>query len=795
MDILKHFFILLVILTLSLLSNISYTQAQQVNNQLCTSDDVFQTPDTGSFVLDAGEELQARDAMNWIYSMMEPLGERSNGGDINFDEFYNFDYEGVISGSYSLETPSDFPEINPSPLVITSPSIIPDGYRGIVTGTVNNITTAGTHEVRPYLYTDTEYPQLVTPGSVDASGNWSLDLSSVSLSFSGSWRFRLYEVSTNTQVGESWPRQGVLENLEIRLYSVTDAEYLSFKQEVLPGGVYSFPRSFSGTKRVKLINNNGTVSELDDIILDSSTTGTGLVRSYELFQGDIGYGTSFQERTYSYDQALAVSSALSFRENTRAKDLVNGLILLQHEGGTTDGAFYFSAPQLSPSSTDPIFRTGAHSIALYSLLHYIEENPTDPDIGIYINSANKALNYLDTMFVSAGPQEGLYLGGSGRYVSDEYEDYTVPWASTEHNLDTWHTFKKAAKVLNDDTYRLKAEVLESAMLEKLWNPTLNRFYQGYGLTGPDIADALDTSSWGSMVLIGINEIQKAQSSINRIGIYEYTDVETGITGWGPYSKLGGYPGAVPNVWYEGSFGVLMAYARNNLGELYQSTLDDLKQGQLASGAFRYATEIDSRYEIINSPSVASTAWYILSTIGRDNFWQECSFVTSNISIPDQNIHPSSDTKGSSIRYVCSDPKAINYDEFGKSNNNLCEYTNEITLPDTTVINIEPVILIPEITNNSEDENILDRQRSQDSLIQLSDQESINQILKEEYAMTQTSSNQKVPISKESDFMIGDSDVEQPFFHTNESVVFEEFPSIWIMVWNAIRKFFTNIINI
>lgn len=803
MNLLKPIFLYSFVVISSFFLSPVFLNAQEVNSNLCVSGDVFQTPASGLFQLDGDEESRARDAMDWIYSMMEPLGSTSNGGEINFDQLYDFDYIGEINGTYSLNVPTDFPVINPSPLVVVNPLDLQDSYRGIVNGVAQGVSSIGTHEVRAYLYTDAEYPQLVTPGSVAADGSWSMDLSSVPVGFSGAWRFRLYEIATDTQIGESWPRVDVLQNLEIGLYSVTDAEYLSFKQEVLPEGVYSFENSFTGTKRVKLINNNGTLTETDDIVLDASTAGTGLVRSYELFPGDVGYGTSFQERTYSYDQALAVSSALSLDENTRAKELVDGLIQLQHVGGTADGAFYFSGPQLSPSSTDPILRTGAHSIALYSLLHYIESSPTDPDISLYINSANRALNYLDTLLVTTGAQEGLYLGGSGRYVADVYEDYVIPWVSTEHNLDTWHVFKKAEKVLGNSLYKTKAENLQSAMLEKLWNSGTNRFYQGHGPTDPDTADALDTSSWGSMMLIGINDIEKAQSSIARIGIYEYTDVETGITGWGPYSDLGGYPGSTPNVWYEGSFGVLMAYARNNLGTLYQSTLDDLKRGQLTSGAFRYATETDSRYEIITAPSVASTAWYILGTVGRDDFWQECSHVSPE-------LKKNSSKGDSSVKFVCSDIEALNYERFGRTNNDLCEYTEGEVVTENF---IPESILVSQIPNPSnfpavdigteklvvsnleipiiEDEFLTD----QSIQTRFQDTSNLNPIIFEDEIDNKVVAIDNLLIQKEELDSFSGSDAEEPFTYTSEPIVVEEFPSIWIMVLNAIKEFFTNIINL
>lgn len=667
---------------------------------LCTEGDIFQTPNVGGFALTSIHSDAAERAMDWIYSMAAPLGVNVSGGEISMSNDYRYDYLGAVEGTFSLENPSSYTVLNDTPIKVSSPVALEDNYRSEVRGVVDPI-YADTHHVRAYLFTDAEYEQsIVTPGTIGADGRWSLDLSPVPINFSGQWRFRLYDISTNTQTGESWPQRDYLENLEIGLYSITDAEYPSLRQSAHPSGEYVFSRSFTGTKRVKLIDNKGNDDQSDDMVLAISTARTGLVRSYELSPGDAGYGTPFQQRSYVYDQALALSAAISLGQNDRAHELARGLMATQKQGGESDGAFYFSTFQLAPQAGDTIFRTGAHAIALYSLLQYIQEYPSHIDINNANASAYQALDYLERMKSTTGPQTGLYLGGSGRYVSDIYEDYIIPWASTEHNLDTWHALKKAGIVL-DPRYLQQADDLSDAIVDILWNDDTDRFYQGYGPINPDPADALDTSSWGSMMLAGIYDFKRADSALNRISVYSFTDEETGISGWGPYSDVAGYPGATPTVWYEGSFGVLMAYARNNRPREYATVLADLSRGQLDSGAFRYATDTDLRYEIITAPSVASTAWYILATIGRDSFWRECSFANappvSNLYIDSSTDSPNN-TKGrkSSRRKGCTDVNALNFTDhqFIVSNNDLCTYDDSvIDIKDPPVKN--NVNIIPE----------------------------------------------------------------------------------------------------
>lgn len=785
----------------------SSVSAQSVSPTLCTEQNVFSTPNTGGFALDSAEIAASRSAMSWIYSMMEPLGAESNGGEVYLAQVYDFDHTGSISGSFTTEIPADYPVINPSLLTVTNPVPLANNYRGIVSGTANGINTAGTHIVRAYLFTDQEYEQPgVVPAPVAADGSWNIDLSAIPVEFVGSWHFRLYEIASNTEVGESWPREDILKDLEISLFSVTDAEYFIATQRALPTRLFNFPTTTSGTKRIKLIDNKGTISVADDVVLDTYTGGTGLVRSYELSAGEAGFGTSFQERSYVYDQALALSAAITLGDSTQASDLAGGLIQFQVSGGANDGAFTFSAPQLAPTARDEILRTGAHSIALYSLLQYIEYAPGNPDISVYRSSATRALAYLDTMKATTEPQKGLYKGGSGRYVADVFEDYIIPWASTEHNLDTWHVFKKAQKVLVDNSYAAEALELKNAMLSKLWNPGAERFYQGYGPTAPDSADALDTSSWGSMMLIGIGDNSKSETSLERLSVYQHTDVETGITGWAPYADVASYTGATPTVWYEGSFGVLMAYARNNLEALYESTLDDLKRGQLASGAFRYATDEDSLYEIITAPSIASTAWYILSTTGRDSFWQECSYIAP----PASEVNQISNSSGGGTKRVCRDELAINFNntKFGRTDNTLCKYPEMDTIE---VVNFEvPVVKVVEQTP-AVIQGATSMITPSIEVVPELGMETLSGIGREEVGADALETVGEVFISEINSIYepisgftsantkssIVDSTKEEDLFDYDQldPIIIEEFPSFWEMLVNTIRNITGKIIQI
>jgi hypothetical protein len=112
------------------------------------------------------------------------------------------------------------------------------------------------------------------------------------------------------------------------------------------------------------------------------------------------------------------------------------------------------------------------------------------------------------MLSESGDNAGLYLGGTGRYIEDILDpNYIIPWASTEHNINTWHTLYLAGKVLGNSSYTNAAETLKQAIVSKLWNPSLHRFNQGY----EDTADALDINSWGAIFLNAVGEYDKART--------------------------------------------------------------------------------------------------------------------------------------------------------------------------------------------------------------------------------------------------------------------------------------------
>ena len=320
------------------------------------------------------------------------------------------------------------------------------------------------------------------------------------------------------------------------------------------------------------------------------------------------------------------------------------------------------------------------------MLKYIQAYPTGPLVTEATQSVVDAFAYTDTKLVTApGLQQGLYTGGNGLYNvggTTFNPAYVIPWASTEHNLDMWHTLTLAARVLGGG-YQAQADNLKDAIVNNLWDTSTNRFYQGIAdATTPDTADALDTSSWGAIFLSAIGDYEKAGQALDRVEIYKHT--RSGVTGYAPYDPAGQYPGATPTVWFEGTYGVSLSFLRAGLYNEYLESLAQSEDFQSADGSFVYATDLVTTYEISDYDSVASTAWYVLATTGRDDFWVECEtvsqpadgssvddFYTTNGS-PAVPATSSGGGSGKATR-ACRDPEASNYETFGRSTPSLCEY--------------------------------------------------------------------------------------------------------------------------
>ncbi len=616
--------ILALVLTAASIAAFSFfTTTQKVN----AADISYTCQPNGSFaslpagILNVNDFQRSALAMHWLGNQIQTSTQTTGEGYVTTNQQYSKQYTGPISGTFAVD-PAKYPVVSDASIEITSPSALPDNYSGTVTGKVLTTPTEWRWIIQVYKEVNGVYTQVPKQALADATtGEFTIDLSDVVNPPAGSWTFGILDAENSyAPYGEKWPAQTYYDGLEVQLKLVTDGIYDWDSIKAPADNTFTFPSSNTGVKMTRLVDT--TTGE----ILAEYVPLTGLIRSYQIDEDDPAYGTAFGEETFVYDQAIGLLAAISTGDESFATRLVEGLLLMQETSGTHQGGFAFAAPQLAPEYRNVLIRTGAHAIATDALLAYIEKYPSSVNNELYTERAQLALDFIDTTQSTAGTTQGLYLGGFGDYSGPggSFAPNTqITWASTEHNIDIWHTFKRAGAVIGG-SYGAKADALGAQMTAKLLNADTGRYSQGMTVDGPDIADPLDVNSWGAIQLYGTNQLTNAQVSLDALESFKVT--RGGVVGYAPFYDSVGYPNATPTVWYEGSYGVLMAFARTGKISTYRAALNSLKTGQEPDGSFRYATDADPIYEISDHKSVASTAWFVLASTGLDGMWNRCVYV-------------------------------------------------------------------------------------------------------------------------------------------------------------------------
>lgn len=554
-------------------------------------------------------------SLRFLRDQMKPFERGVDGSTVRFDRPYSDAWTGPTSGVFAP---------GPDPLTITAAKLAianpADGPAASARGMVFGSAPANGY-IRVYKVGDSRYDTGIV-AQADAAGNWAVDLTPVEEWRKGRWEFQ-YQTGTaaSTAVGPAiGPSVGTgayYTDLTAQLRVITDTSYVIETAKVRADGTFSFYAAAPGRKQVRIMQAPG-------VLLADWTPTTGAARSYVVATGQPGFGTGFALQSYVYDQALALSAAVAAQDEEMSAALALGLLKFQNHDGADQGGFIFSGPQHNPSIGDKMYRTGAHAVAVYALLQYVEAYPGTSDVAVF--PAIQGLWWLDGYKVAtAGTMEGLLKGGKGTYTvpfpgggQQPNMTYNVTWCSTEHNLDAYWAYRLADRVLPGSGYGAQAAALKDAIMAKLWNTTEGRFNQGVQTTGPDTADALDLHSWGAIFLQAIGETTKATDVMSVAALAPFAITIDGIGGYGIADPAKGYPGMVPNVWSEGSFGVALALKRIGEPERRGFLLDEIRKMQLPTGGWPYVLRSDPTYELTPYSSVAGAAWSVLSQL--DGIW-------------------------------------------------------------------------------------------------------------------------------------------------------------------------------
>lgn len=578
-----------------------------------------------------------------VESWLEQQQEAAQGFRIRFNSDYPSSYTGRVGG-----TIEDFAELDGERVDlahIAFAEAYSDEYVGPVHGTWSNVPDPANYEIRVYSRSDALYLQGTY--ALGSDGTWT---SGDEIARTGEKIARLVRRSDGGVIASTGDSPTTIRGLAVRVYSRTDVDYLQEEVSVGADGTWRTRDGVAAGEKIARLVNVATGRVYNSTEWSGSLAYKGLVRSFWIPQSDPDYGYvgdathrsgyRLEQRSFLYDDALAILAYLQDGNATRARDVLTQLAQLQ----AGDGSFVFSYDTFLGRFADEYRRTGAMAWLGYAAVQY-EIATGDRQ---FRNLATRLADHLTSLQVTADrgyaaddPRYGSILGGHGSYDSDYvFHDTAIPWVSTEHNIDAYFFLRDLAYVSHDDRYAGAADLVKGSLLTNHWDGAHQRFFQGVSLDGPDSGQALDLYSWGGLFLLAVGQEAKARALADQMQAFEVTvpGVQTStdpesynvtyatdqpITGYRPYLESPGYPDPPSVVWGEGSWGA--ALLRLRLGEDVSDPLSALRRLQRLDrhgGVVQVTAGRRSLpYEFHVWPATAATAWESLVLSNPAALWR------------------------------------------------------------------------------------------------------------------------------------------------------------------------------
>jgi hypothetical protein len=384
----------------------------------------------------------------------------------------------------------------------------------------------------------------------------------------------------------------------------------------------------------------------NNIVPEPDPSRRRLMLSYLLPLDDPAYPYIYS-RSFIYDDALGVIAMTMAGEYRRAENVLSAFARLIRE----DGSFWFAYNTSNnwPSEEDhegALIRMGAIAWAGYAATFYLNAQlrmdqsylETDFLAKDFLEMAEKIARFVlnHQIIDQSDKRNGLVTGGWATYSLkmpgnadnpvEEYSESNITWVSMEHNIDIYFFLRDLGRLTGKGEYIAAAELVREGLM-RLWSNKKGQFIQGIkGDQRLDTALPLDGASWASLFLLSIGEERLARRCLATVE--KYFVAQSGDSrGYKPYyaervfedRRVNGYffpdePGMrwsdLDIIWGEGSLGVASAYAMagdtGKAREIIRSMLT-----LRIDGGFRYAT-VNVPYQFSNSPSVASTAWFVIA---------------------------------------------------------------------------------------------------------------------------------------------------------------------------------------
>jgi phage-related protein len=498
-----------------------------------------------------------------------------------------------------------------------------------ITGTLQPFAASGgrTYQILVTNEVDVEYAWALHP--VAASGAFVINRPQA---FGGSIKLRLVEQQDGASVrvlGQVWAQETAA---LATAFPDLRIEYRSITSSVPPFPTAVYPANMVHTWSVPALPGDGSVARVSLVntntkrVYGEFTMPTGLMRSFVVPASDSGQNTAsvyydgFLDTCFLYDQAVALIAFLTAGEQQAAAKLLNALVSVQQ----SDGGFPFSSGQatLYDRSTEGFVRVGAVAWVCYALLLCDQ-----PQFRAWFPARTNTMALACLDFIAAYQNAiGTINGGKGQYVDGVFDpSYVVPWWSTEHNIDAWWCFDLANQLYGDPAHRAIADTIKAQLLTNGvgWAGASGIFWQGGTVDAgppvvntPDGMHALDTHSWGAVLLERWGRVADAHYSLTRATRYYYvTDIASGLKGYTTFVPDDGYPAStVKTPWYEGSFGVVVAQRGDSVYQA-DALMAELVRAQRADGGFLYALQNDPVNDIHDWPCTIAPAWCVLAWSG------------------------------------------------------------------------------------------------------------------------------------------------------------------------------------
>lgn len=411
----------------------------------------------------------------------------------------------------------------------------------------------------------------------------------------------------------------------------------------MASGIWYSNQSYPGIKICKAVKilENGE----EEIVGVSDTNNSyhlgRLPASYLIPQDDPQYnrdgssalgvhGYMLNSRCWVYDAGLALLVFTHARDYDLCREMQGRLQTEQN----SDGSFNFSYDLYIGQLFQGYVRTGAIGWLVWGMCYYALETG---DL-TYKPMIEKAGQWLLSRQVTekGDPRYGLLTGGHGAYGDDySYQDIEIEWCSVEHQCSSLQALTGCSLVLGNTRYKEATELIRDQLCLKCYDRENGRFYQGINGGRPDVAWALDCTTWAGMLITSVIHSDCArtclatakevyltedkaivQSSVKEHYNQAYSSEST-FSGFKPYSdRTEDYAGAPDLVWTEETLGyAALALMLGDVEEaaFYVDECIRLQNCDGCTGGLIYTTAAYGSlpWEFHVWESVVSSAWLYL----------------------------------------------------------------------------------------------------------------------------------------------------------------------------------------